>query len=501
MRRLSLLLVASVLLVILGSGARRAPDLEPPSAKRFQESNWLQFSNRIDDRRTYAAPVTPDNVENLHVDWTVKLPEIVDSAPIYVSNVNTEEGIRDLVIVETTAGRLVAYDVRDSKMVWQTNPPKGPRWTTSSPAADPRANFVFAYCLDGRIHRYAIANGAEVSGGGWPVLLTKKGDVEKGSSNIIIATARDDRTYLYMTIAAYPEPGDEGDYQGHLVAIDVDSGEARVFNALCSDRPIIFDDKGGASDCSEVQGGIWARAAAVYDSVTDRIFITTGNGAYDADRGGYNWGSSVIALRPDGSTDGGTPLDSWTPWNYQTLNDIDADLSSTTIATLPVPRRAMLPRLGVQSGKDGTIRLLNLEDMSGTGGPRAIGGELDEVDVPQGGGVFTQPATSFDPSTGRAQMFIANHRGVSAMQLVPTPEPHLETRWISYDIKGTSPVLANGLLFVAGSKAVAAFDPASGEMRWGDTSIGDIHWQSPIVVNGRLFLCDQTAMLYAYTLH
>jgi hypothetical protein len=28
----------------------------------------------------------------------------------------------------------------------------------------------------------------------------------------------------------------------------------------------------------------------VYDSVTDRIFLTTGNGAYDADRGGYNWG-------------------------------------------------------------------------------------------------------------------------------------------------------------------------------------------------------------------
>ena len=89
MRRLSLLLVASILL-----GARRAPDLEPPPAKRFQESNWLQFSNRIDDRRTYAAPVTPDNVENLHVEWTIKLPEIVDSAPIYVSNVKTDNGIR-----------------------------------------------------------------------------------------------------------------------------------------------------------------------------------------------------------------------------------------------------------------------------------------------------------------------------------------------------------------------------------------------------------------------
>ena len=86
------------------------------------------------------------------------------------------------------------------------------------------------------------------------------------------------------------------------------------------------------------------------------------------------------------------------------------------------------------------------------------------------------------------------------MQLVTTAEPHLETLWISPDIKGTSPVLSNGLLYVAGSGAVAAFDPSTGAMQWGDTSIGPIHWQSPIVVNGRLFLCDQTAKLYAYTL-
>jgi hypothetical protein len=425
---------------------------------------------------------------------------MVDSAPLVASNVMTEDGPRDLVIVETIIGRVVAYDVREGKIVWHTEPPAGPRWTTSAPAIDPRAQYVFAYCLDGAIHRYAIADGSEAAGDGWPAVITRKGDVEKGSSNIAIATARDGNTYLYMTIAAYPEPGDEGDYQGHLVAVNIDTGAARVFNALCSDHAIVFDAGGGDGDCSAQQAGIWARAAAVYDSVTDRVFITTGNGAYDADQGGFNWGTSVIALRPDASTDGGTPLDSWTPWNYQTINDDDADLSSTTIAVLPTPRRARLPRLGVQSGKDSTLRLLDLEDLSGTGGPRAIGGELQAVAVPQGGGVFTQPATTFDPASGNARLFISNRRGVSAMQLVANPDPHLETLWVSTEIKGNSPVLANGLLYVAGSGAIAALDPATGAIRWGDTSIGPIHWQSPIVVNGRLFLCDQTAKLFAYTL-
>jgi outer membrane protein assembly factor BamB len=501
MRRLTLPLVIAVLLIAFGSfGARTLPEPDPPTPKRFRESNWPQFSTRIDDRATFASPITPQNVDQLRVNWAVSLPEGVDSTPLYATNVMTEDGVHDMVIVETMIGRVVAYDAHDGEMLWHTEPPGGPRWTTSAPAIDPRGQFVFAYCLDGFIHRYALQSGEEITGDGWPVLLTRKGEFEKGSSNIIIATARDQHTYLYMAIAAYPEPGDEGDYQGHVVIVDIDSGAKRVFNALCSDRDMIFDEGQGANDCSQVQAGIWARAAAVYDTVTDRVFVTTGNGTYDADRGGFNWGSSVVALRPDGSTDGGTPLDAYTPVDYQTINDVDADLSSTTIATLPTPRNARLPRLGVQSGKDGLLRLLNLEDMSGMGGPRNLGGELQLIPVPQGGGVFTQPATSFSISRGRAQLYISNRRGVSAMQLVPSPEPHLETMWMTHDVKGTSPVLANGLLFVAGSGAIMALDPSTGTLRWGDTSIGDVHWQSPIIVNGQLFLCDQAAKLYAYTL-
>src|SRR6185369_11622466 len=107
--------------------------------------------------------------------------------------------------------------------------------------------------------------------------------------------------------------------------------------------------------------------------------------------GGFNWGSSIVALRPDGSTDAGTPLDSYTPKNYRQLNDEDLDLSSTTIVILPVSRRlGPLPRLGVQSGKDGLLRLLDLGNLSGAGGPRNLGGELQVISLPQGGAVLTQ---------------------------------------------------------------------------------------------------------------
>lgn len=494
MRRVALLLVVSLPLLGLTS---RGTHLSPGPMLSV-----LQFETApLDDRRIARWPLTPESVDQLGLRWKIDLPEIADGSPLYVANVPMEKNrLRDLVIVETSAGRVMAVDALSGDVVWQTTPPPGPRWTTSSPAVDPWARFVFAYCLDGYVHKYALDDGHEIIGDGWPVLITRKGDVEKGSSNLAMATTEDGHTYLYMTIAAYPEPGDEGDYQGHLVTVDIDSGERRIFNALCSDREVIFDASGGAGDCAQTQAGIWARTAAVYDPETERLFITTGNGTFDAVEGGFNWGSSVVALRPDGSTDAGTPLDSYTPENYQWLNNEDLDLSSTTISILPVSRRfRSLPRLGVQSGKDGLLRLLNLGNLSGAGGPRFLGGELQVISVPQGGAVMTQPEAWYDPVARRTWLFIANHRGVSGFVLdVNDGEPELVPMWVTREVQGTSPVLANGMLFVATNYALRALDPATGAVLWQDETIGNIHWQSPIIVNGQVFISDHNGHLYSW---
>jgi len=50
----------------------------------------------------------------------------------------------------------------------------GRRQTTSTPAVDPSNQFVYAYGLDGKVHKYAVGNGAETIGGGWPQVATLK---------------------------------------------------------------------------------------------------------------------------------------------------------------------------------------------------------------------------------------------------------------------------------------------------------------------------------------
>ena len=85
----------------------------------------------------------------------------------------------------------------------------------------------------------------------------------------------------------------------------------------------------------------WAASGGVpgtiYDAATNRIYVASGNGLFDANMtGDFEWGDSVLALNPDGTGSGfGMPVDSYTPSNYGTLYGNDTDLGSTAPAILP----------------------------------------------------------------------------------------------------------------------------------------------------------------------
>jgi outer membrane protein assembly factor BamB len=500
LRRLAVLLGLVLLLAPLvaserATGPRRERDVRDPNDPPSEDC--LQFNCE-----TLPSTVTRDNVNQLGVAWHIKLPDIADGAPLFVSNAETADGVRDLLIVATMGGHLIALDPLDGNIVWQTDPPPGPRWTTASPAVDPTRMYVYAYCLDGYVHRYRIADGTEARDDSWPELITLKGDVEKGSSALSVVTTKSGNSYLYATIAAYPEPGDDGDYQGHLVSINLATGKQHVFNALCSDRDQHFVENGDASnDCADQQAGIWARSGAVYDPVTDRTYITTGNGEFDADQGGYNWGTSVVALRADGTSDGGTPLDSYTPANYQQLTDEDNDLSSTTVAILPLAKEAGR-RLAVQGGKDGHLRLLDLNDLSGRGGPRHVGGELQDIEIATGGEILTRPA-AWLADDGTTWLVVTSDQGINAYALNNNTNdgiPRLELRWQD-DEPGSTPIVDGGVLFYTQDGNVRALDPETGNELWSDdTTVGHIHWESPIIVGDTLYFSDHDNGLTAYRL-
>ena len=463
-------------------------------------SDWPQFD--LDARHSGASLqetiIHRGNVATLHVLWNVALPSVADGAPAFLPGVATPLGRKDLLFLGTKDGRILAIDAANGGIVWAKRPSTGPNYTTSSPALDPSRLYVYAYALEGKVHKYLVGDGTEVTTGGWPELATLKPDVEKGSSALSVVTTVGGKSYLYVTNGGYP--GDAGDYQGHVTAIDLATGAQRVFDADCSDQTVHFVE-GGSPDCAHVQSAIWARAGVVYDSDNDRIFMATGNGDFDGNVAGhFDWGDSVFALHPDGTGNGlGQPVDSYTPTEFQQLQDADADLGSTAPAILPVLPGSKVPHLGVQSGKDAKVRLLDLDNLSGAGGPGHVGGELQKIDVPQGGEVLTAPGVWSNPADGGAWVLIANGNGLSGLEATVDGlgNPSLSAKWTDAN-GGTSPIVANGILYYASFSGLRALDPTTGGLLWSDAGIGGIHWESPIVVNGRLYVTDEGGRLWAY---
>jgi IPT/TIG domain-containing protein/putative pyrroloquinoline-quinone binding quinoprotein len=470
--------------------------------------DWLQFNGdpQHSGNNTVETVISSSNVASLAFSFQVSLPSIVDGAPVSLSGVATPGGTRDLLFVTTRGGDIIALDAHTGGVVWSRQYPAGSCrvnggdrgcYTSSSPAVDPNRLYVYSYGLDGYVHKLQVGDGTEISTGGWPQLATTKAFNEKGSSALSFATAENEKTYLYVTNGGYP--GDLGDYQGHVTAIDLATGTQNVFNADCSDQAVHFVQTPGTPDCSHVQSAIWARGGVVYDEVTDRIFMATGNGDYDGNLGMFDWGDSVIALNPDGTGGAGKPLDAYTPGTFASLQSQDLDLGSTSPAILPA--HGYSGRLAVQAGKDANLRLINLANLSGKGAPGNVGGQLQTLAVAQGCEVVTVPAVWINPADESTWVFVANDCGISGLKLsVAGARPALLTKWQSAS-GGSSPLLANNVLFYAGDGFIRALDPSTGNLLWTNTAnVGQNHWQSPVVVNGTLYISDQSRRLTAFSL-
>jgi len=476
----------------------------PPLAIAY---DWLQFNGdpAHSGNNTLETTIGRGNVASLTLKFQLMLPAIADGAPVVLQSVATPSGVRGLLFVTTRAGHLVALDAQSGATLWTRQYAAGSCrinnggqtcYTTSSPAIDPNRLYVYTYGLDGYVHKHQVGDGTEVITGGWPQLTTTKGFDEKGSSALAFATSQG-TTFLYVTHGGYP--GDNGDYQGHVTAIDLATGVQRVFNAMCSDQAVHFGLPAGPG-CGVQRSAIWARPGVIYDAGTDRIYMATGNGSFNANAGGNNWSETVFALHPDGSGAGSKPLDSYTPTDFQALDNFDADLGSAAPALLPVPAGSTVQHLALQTGKDGKLRLIDLANMSGQGGPGYVGGEIGSIiNVPQGGGVLPQPAVWVNPVDGATWVFVTNGNGIAGLRLVigADGDPSLSAQW-SNSVGGTSPLVANNVLYYASDDALRALDPTTGGVLWSTTQTGILHWQSPVVANGMVYLTDHSGQITAF---
>lgn len=485
-------LALAALVALAGCGQALAPVSGTVTRTPPASHDWMRFgydAARSGDN-TAEIRLTTATAAGLTRFWQVQLPGVADSSPILLHALPFPGGPRDVLYTTTRDGRLLALDASDGALVWQRQP-SGPRITHASPVADPSRGYVYAYGLDGSVHRYNAITGDETASGGWPARVTLMTQTEKESAALNIASGR-----LYVTTSGYF--GDAPPYQGHLVTVDLVTGAERVFNTLCSNLTRLLT----ASDCASSGSGVWGRGGAVVDPLSGDILIATGNGPYDANHGGADYGDSILKLSPDGVR----LLDSFTPDNFQRLSDQDQDLGSMAPTPLPRVAASATPQMLVQGGKDGALRLLNRDDLSGQGGPGHIGGALQTLDA--GCAFFSQPAVWTDPVTRQPWVAVASVCALTVYRLATSADgaSKLEQVWQDTRAQITTPVYANGALYGAESGALRVWNAASGQRVWGSDQgsagggIGAIHWESPIVVDGAVYIADESGALTCYGL-
>ncbi|HKQ87298.1 MAG TPA: PQQ-binding-like beta-propeller repeat protein, partial [Candidatus Acidoferrales bacterium] len=369
----------------------------------------------------------------------------------------------NVFFVTTTYGKTIAIDADQAKVLWEYTPPKFDSWnntrqiTNSTPVADPDRQSIYAAAPDGTVQKLAVSDGHVL----WTTPVTLLPEREKMDSPLKIF-----RGHIVAVTGGYI--GDRTPYQGHVAILDAQSGKLlHVWNSLCSDRSGLIQP----SSCSGQRSAIWGRAGAVIDPNTGDIFVATGNGTYD---GKTNWGDATIELNPDATQ----MLGNYTPEDNAELDERDLDVGSTS----PI---IVGDQILAQGGKDSLVRLISIKNMAGTS-PHA-GGEPQSVPTPSGGKMFTAGAVW--NHGGQTWLIVADGGGTEAWNFTGGK---LVQVWKNSN-GGTSPVVANGLVY--------AYDPQGGlrvydgekGTRVADLECGSGHWNSPIVVDGKIALPEGNA--------
>jgi fibronectin type 3 domain-containing protein len=296
------------------------------------------------------------------------------ASPLYVANVNIPgSGFHNVVYVATEHDSVYAFDADGSSgnPLWKvsflqngaTTVPCGDTGEcgdipneigiTGTPVIDPSDGTLYVVAKTEensnyiqRLHALDITTGAEKFGGPVVIQATALGSGDGTGTVSFNALLENQRTGLLLSngvvYLGFASHGDNGTYYGWVLG----------YNATTLKQTMAFNAAPNAA-----QAGIWQSGGGLATDATGDIFFTTGNGGFDANSGGLDYGDSVINLSTQGSV-----VDYFTPHDQANMESQDLDLSSAG-PTLLVDQPGSVPHLLITAGKTGDIYVINRDNM------------------------------------------------------------------------------------------------------------------------------------------
>lgn len=449
--------------------------------------------------------------------------------PLYVANLSIPgRGPRNVVFVATEHDSVYAFDAdgKSTSPIWKRSfidPANG--ITTAQSLAIPETNitpeigitgtptidgtgktlYVVAKTVENgsyvhRLHALDTATGVEKFGG--PVQITGSAPgVGFGSVNGMISFDSGASRYALqraglalsnsVVYVAFALHLDHNGFHGWVMGYDAATLAQRF---IFCDTPDVHDDIN-----NDGKGGVWMGASAPSADGT-YAFVISGNGGFNADTGGRDYGDSVMKL-----TSGGVVNDYFTPFDQQTLKVQDKDLGSTGAVLVPGQTSAHTG-LVVLGGKNGKLYVL---DHSNLGQHQTTSDSQIVQSLAIGNGIFSTPAvlnsTFYLVQAG--DVLKAFRMSGNLLPSTPTSKSA-----VAYSFPGATPSIsangaANGIVWtlqrVSGGNAVLRANLASNvatelynsnQAGTRDLPGTSIKFAVPTVANGKVFVGTATKL-------
>lgn len=455
---------------------------------------------------------------------TYQLDDQSFTQPLFVSNVPFPgAGPHDAIYVATESNTVYAFDAKGQANgpFWQkTLTPTGAHVVdgkttaggqggpitpnvgiTGTPVIDGSSGtlYVVAVSQVNGVHRHQlhaldITTGNEKFGGPVDIKATVPG-TGAGSNNGQVTfdpTLELQRSALtlvngvvYIAWASYQ---DFGNYHGWVMGYDPSTlKQVRVWNAT--------------PDGSK--GGVWMSGAPLTADASGNLYLVVGNGTFDADKGGKDYGDSIVKLTPNGS--GFSVSDYFTPFDQANLSATDFDLGSSGLTLL------LNQGLGVNAGKAGKIYLVDLNSLgkfqSGSDSQivQSIGGAVgtgpDDLDYSTA--VYWNGNVYYVGDQDKVKQFQLSNGKLSTSPIVSTNSYGYPGANMSISSNGNS----NGILWVieaSGQNVLHAYDATDvgTELYNSDQAGGRDHFGTavrftvPTIVNGRVYVAGQNFTIF-----
>ena len=346
-----------------------------------------QYDTNRSGTNTHETILTPSNVTVSQFGRLAVFPVqgYVYAQPLYVPNLTIGSTSHNVLFVATEHDQVYAFDVNSGQQLWHTNflASAGPLLDistvssndvnctdlvpeigiTGTPVIDTTTNTIYVmvetkeYNVQTRTTTfYHRLHALDITTGRDKVIPHTVNAVTRGVGTGSIggfiffnALLANQRPALLLAdgqiVVSWSSHCDLGAYHGWLM----------TFNKTSLVATGVFADTPNGSE-----GGFWAGGSGPAVDSNGSIYAPTGNGDFSASSGGIDYGDSVLRLT--WSTSGIAVGDYFTPWDQQTLDDNDTDVASGGVLLLP-NQSGSYPHLLLQAGKEGTIDLINRDNM------------------------------------------------------------------------------------------------------------------------------------------